>query len=168
MPSLFQIVSHTPLWVWPLLAAIIALGLYGLRPRTLPPWRLAILPMVGAAVSLTAVVQSPRPALAFAAWMLALLASLALGNALGRRRSVQWLADGRLEIAGGWFMLLFAVSIFAVRYALGVVFGVAPALKAEPLWIGLSSGAGGVIAGIGLGWLGGLLLRGRRSSVVAR
>jgi hypothetical protein len=62
-------------------------------------------------------------------------------------------------------MLLFGVSIFAVRYALGVLFGVAPALKAEPIWIGLSAGAGGVIAGIGIGWLAGLLLQVRRSSV---
>jgi len=165
MPTLFQIVAHTPPWMWPLMAAVIALGLYGLRPHTVPPWRLAILPMVGTAVSLTAVVQSPRPTFAFAAWVLALLASLPLGNALGRRRPVQWLADGRLEIAGGWFMLLFAVSIFAVRYVLGVVFGVAPELKAEPLWIALSSGAGGAIAGIGLGWLAGLLLRARRMAV---
>ena len=42
--------------------------------------------------------------------MIALLASLPLGNALARRRPVRWLADGRLEIAGGWFMLLFAVN----------------------------------------------------------
>jgi hypothetical protein len=168
MPSLFQIVAHTPVWVWPLMAAVVGLGLYGLRPHIVSPWRLAILPMVGVATTLTAIVQSPRPALAFAAWISALLLNLPLGHALGRRRPVQWLEDGRLEIAGGWFMLLFAVSIFAVRYALGVVFGVNPALKAELLWIGLSAGAGGVIAGIGMGWLAGLLLRGRRSAVVAR
>jgi len=166
--SFLQIVAHTPLWVWPLMAAVVALGLYGLRPRTVPPWRLAILPMVGVATSLTAIVQSPRPALASAAWLLALLASLPLGIALGRRRRVRWLADGRLEIAGGWFMLLFALSIFGVRYALGVVFGVAPALKLDPFWIELSAGIGGVIAGIGTGWLAGLLLRGRRSAAVAR
>jgi hypothetical protein len=165
---LFQIVVHTPLWVWPLMAAVIALGLYGLRPRIVPPRRLAILPLVGVATSLTAIVQSTQPALALVAWTLALLASLPLGNALGRRRPTRWLEDGRLEIAGGWFMLVFALSIFMVRYALGVVFGIAPALKAEPLWIGLSGGAGGVIAGIGLGWLAGLLLRGRRSVAVAR
>jgi hypothetical protein len=93
---------------------------------------------------------------------------LPLGAALGRRRPSQWLEDGRLEIAGGWFMLVFALSIFAVRYVLGVVFGVAPALKVEPFWIVLSAGIGGMIAGIGMGWLAGLLLRGRRASAVAR
>jgi hypothetical protein len=76
------------------------------------------------------------------------------------------LDNGRLEIAGGWFMLGFGLSIFAARYALGVLFGVLPALKAEPLWIGISGGVGGVIAGIGLGWLAGLLLRARRGALV--
>jgi hypothetical protein len=168
MPSLLQIVVHTPLWVWPMMAAIIALGLYGLRPRVVSPWRLVALPLVGVAVSLTAVVQSAQPAMAAAAWALALLAGLPLGNILGRRRPAQWQDDGRLQIAGGWFVLVFALSIFAVRYALGVVFGVAPALKADPFWIGLSAGAGGVIAGIGLGWLAGLVLRARATTAVAR
>ncbi|MBV8406224.1 MAG: hypothetical protein JOY64_01230 [Alphaproteobacteria bacterium] len=168
MPSLLQIVAHTPLWVWAVMAAIVALGLYGLRPRVLPPRRLAILPLVGVVLSLAGIVQSAQPALAFAAWSLALLAGLPPGHALGRRREARWLEDGRLEIAGGWFMLVFALSIFAVRYALGVVFGIAPALKADPVWIGLSAGAGGLIAGIGLGWLAGLVLRARPTAAAAR
>jgi hypothetical protein len=163
MSLLFQIIVHTPLWVWALFAFILGLGVVGLRPRTMPPWRLAILPLVGIGTSLSGIVQSPRPTLAFAAWFIALLAALPLGHAAGRRRPARLLDDGRLAVAGGWFMLLFGVSIFAVRYALGVLFGVAPALKAEPVWIGLSAGAGGVIAGIGIGWLAGLLLQVRRS-----
>jgi hypothetical protein len=167
MSSLFQIVVHTPLWVWPLFALVIGLGLLGLRPRTLPPWRLGILPLVGIGTSVSGIVQSPRPALAFAAWFVALLASLPLGHAVGRRRPVRLLEDGRLAVAGGWFMLLFGLSIFVVRYALGVLFGVAPVLKADPVWTGLAAGTGGVIAGIGIGWLAGLLLQVRRSPVAA-
>jgi len=166
MPSFFQIVAHTPLWVWPVFVLVLGLGLLGLRPRTLPPWRLGILPLVGIGTSLSGIVQSPQPALASAAWFVALLAGLPLGHSAGRRRPARLLEDGRLAVAGGWFMLLFGVSIFAVRYTLGVLFGVVPALKAEPVWIGLAAGAGGVIAGIGIGWLAGLLLQARRSPVV--
>ena len=165
MSLLFQIITHTPLWVWALFAFILGLGLLGLRPRIMPPWRLGILPLVGIGTSLSGIVQSPQPALAIAAWVVALLVGLPLGHAAGRRRPARLLEDGRLAVAGGWFMLLFGVSIFAVRYALGVLFGVAPALKAEPFWIGLAAGAVGVIAGIGIGWLAGLLLQVRRSSV---
>lgn len=166
MPSFFQIVAHTPLWVWPMMAFILALSWYGLRPRSVPPLRLAILPMVGLGTSLATILQSAQPALAAAGWAIALFAALPLGYAIGRRRAVRPLEDGRLEIAGGWFMLLFGLSIFAARYALGVLFGVLPALRAEPLSVSLSGGVGGVIAGVGIGWLAGVLLRARRSIVL--
>ena len=166
MPSLFQIVAHTPLWVWPLMVFVLWLGWQGLQPRIVPPWRPAILPLVSVGSSLAGVAQATQPGLAAIGWTIGLLAALPLGHVIGRRRAVRWRAeDGRLEMAGGWFALGFGLSIFAVRYALGVLFGVLPTLKLEPLWIGLSGGIGGAVAGIGLGWLAGLLLRARRASV---
>ena len=167
MPSLFQIVTNTPLWVWPLMAAVVALGLYGLHPRTVPLVRLAILPLVGLGTSLAGMLQSQQPVLSAAGWLVALLVFLPVGHAIGRRREVRKLPDGRLELAGGWFMLLFGLSIFAARYALGALFGVMPALKVLPLWIVLSGAVGGAIAGIGLGWLSGLVVRARGASDVA-
>lgn len=158
---LFQIVTNTPLWVWPLMVLVVWLGVLGLRARTLPLWRLAILPVVGLVLSFVGIGQAVQPALALVAWLAALAVALPLGDLLGRRRIVHRLDDGRLEIAGGWFMLVFGLSIFAVRYALGVVFGMAPALRADPAWIALAGGVGGFVAGIGLGWLGGV---GARSS----
>jgi hypothetical protein len=53
-----------------------------------------------------------------------------------------------------------------VRYALGVLPGVMPGLYAEPLWIVLSGGIGGIVTGIGLGWLANLLLRAYRPAMV--
>jgi len=160
MPSFFQIIANTPLWVWPLMALVAGLGILGLKPRILPLWRLAILPAVGLVLSLVGIVQAAGPGLAAAGWLLGLLAALPLGESLGRRRGVTPLGDGRLEIGGGWFMLVFGLSIFAVRYALGVLFGIAPALRAEPTWILLSGGIGGVVAGIGIGWLAGVAVAG--------
>jgi len=162
MPSLFDIVVHTPLWVWPLLALVLWLGWMGRKPRVLPPVRLAVLPLVGLGITVAGVVQSAVPAFTLAGWLVGLLLSLPVGYAIGRRRDVQWQADGRVRVAGGWFMLGFAVSIFAARYALGVTFGVWPQLAQQPAWIALAGVVGGTIAGIGLGWLAGLLLRDRR------
>jgi pimeloyl-ACP methyl ester carboxylesterase len=159
VPSLSQIVSNTPLWVWPLMLGVLALGVNGLRPRTVRPIRLAILPLVGLATSIAGMVQSPQPVLAGAGWIVALVLAFPAGQAIGRRRTARALPDGRLEIAGGWFFLLFGLSIFAARYALGVLFGVLPALKSVPVWIVLSGAVGGTIAGIGLGWLASLVAR---------
>jgi hypothetical protein len=167
MPSPFQIVANTPLWVWPLMLFVLWLGWRDLQSRTLPPARLAILPLVSVGTSLAGVAQSMQPGLAFAGWAVALLTALPLGFAIGGRRAVRLRPeDGRLEVAGGWFALGFGLSIFAVRYALGVLFGVLPTLRAEPLWICLSGGVGGLVAGIGVGWLASLLLRARRAAVV--
>lgn len=164
--QLFEIVTRTPLWVWPLMLVVLWLGWWGLRPRVVSPARLAILPLVGLGTSLSGIAQSLQPAPALAAWAVAVVAALPLGYALGRRRSVRLLEDGRLAIAGGWFALGFGISIFAVRYALGVLFGVMPHLRAELLWICLSGGVGGVITGIGIGWLATLLVRARRPSLL--
>ncbi|CAN5923388.1 hypothetical protein BH11PSE3_BH11PSE3_19990 [soil metagenome] len=163
MPSAYQIVANTPLWVWPLMLFVLALGLWGLKSQILPPARLAILPLVGLGTSMAGIAQSLQPGLAAAGWGVGLLLALPVGHAIGSRRAVRRRAeDGRLEVAGGWFALVFGLSIFAVRYALGVLFGILPVLRAEPLWIGLSAGVGGFVAGIGLGWLASLLLRARR------
>jgi hypothetical protein len=167
MPSLFQIVANTPLWVWPLMVFVLWLGVQGLRPRVIPWWRLAILPAVGLATSLGGIAQSANPVWAATGWALALLAFLPLGWVFGQNRPVRLHPeDAKLEIAGGWFALGFGVSIFAVRYAMGVLFGVLPALRGEALWIYLSSAVGGMVAGIGIGWLANLLRRARRSTMV--
>jgi hypothetical protein len=167
MPSAYQIVVNTPLWVWPLMLFVLWLGWRGLQPRVMPPARLAILPVVGLAISLAGIAQSPQPGLALAGWAVALLLAFPLGWAIGARRSVSLRPeDGRLEVAGGWFALGFGVSIFVVRYALGVLFGVRPSLHAESLWIVLSGGVGGIVTGIGLGWLANLLVRAYRPAIV--
>jgi non-heme chloroperoxidase len=162
MPSPFDIVLRTPLWVWPLLVLVLWLGWSARTSRTMHPLRLAALPLVGLGVTVAGVVQSAVPAFTVAGWLIGLLLALPVGHAIGRRREVRW-QEGRVWIAGGWFLLGFALSIFVVRYALGVTFGVWPHLARQPGWILLAGLVGGVIAGLGLGWLAGLLWRGRRA-----
>lgn len=163
MLSAYQIVVNTPLWVWPLMLLVLWLGWLGLQARVMPPARLAILPLVGAVTSVAGIAQSMQPALAAAGWAAALLIASPLGWAIGTRRAIRRRPeDGRLEVAGGWFALGFGISIFIVRYALGVLSGILPHLRAEPLWIVLSGSVAGVVTGVGLGWLANLLVRAHR------
>lgn len=167
MTLLFQIVVHTPLWVWPLMLFVLWLGWRGLQPRTLPAARLAVLPLVGVGTSVAGIAQSMQPGLAFLGWSVALLVALPVGYLIGSRRAVRPLGEGRIEIAGGWFVLVFAISIFAVRYTLGVLFGIMPALRAEAFWIVLAGAVGGIVTGIGVGWIANLLRRAYRPAVLA-
>ena len=168
MPSLLQILVHTPLWVWALLALVIGLGVHGLRSSIVPPWRLWVWPFIGLASAATAFVQSPRPALAVSAWLVGVLAGLPVGYRVGTRRGMRRLEDGRIALEGSWFGLSFGLAIFVVRYAVGVVLGIAPGLGTVPLWIGLAAASSGAIAGVGFGWLAGHLLRDRASFLLAR
>ena len=161
MPTPWQIIIHTPLWVWPLLLFVLWLGWRGLRPSVVS-WRLGILPLVGLINSLVGLVESATPVIAAGSWLAALLAAFPVGYLIGNRRAVRRLSDGRFEAAGGWFSMVFGLSIFAVRYALGVLFGWLPVLKTETLWIMIANGVGGVVAGIGLGWLASLVMRVRK------
>ena len=162
MPSVLDIVARTPLWVWPLLVLVLWLGWSASRPRIVHPLRLAALPLVGLGMTVAGAVQSTAPPLTLAGWLVGLLFSLPIGRLVGRQRSVAWQPDGRIRIDGGWFMLGFAVSIFAVRYALGVTFGIWPTLATQSAWVAGAGAVGGAVAGIGLGWLSGLLARDRR------
>ncbi len=145
------------------MAVVLWLGLQGLRSRVVPWWRLAILPAVGFTTSLAAIAQSVDPLAATTGWGVALLAFLPLGWAFGQNRPVRLRPeDGKLEITGGWFALVFGISILAVRYAMGVLFGVMPALRVDPLWIHASGAVGGMVAGIGIGWIANLLRRARQ------
>jgi len=153
MPSPLDIVLHTLLWVWPLLALVLWLGWSARKPRVAHLLQLAALPLVGLGVTIAGVVQSALPAFTLAGWLTGLLLALPIGHAIGRRREVRW-QDGRVWIAGGWFLLGFALSIFAVRYALGVTFGVWPQLARQPAWIAGAGLAGGAIfAGFGVALL---------------
>ena len=103
MPYVYQIVTHTPLWVWPLMLFVLGLGLWSLKPRILPPARLAILPLVGLGTSMIGIAQSPQPGLAAAGWAVALLLALPLGYALGSQRAIRLRPDDgdwKLQVAG--------------------------------------------------------------------
>ena len=69
MSMLLQIVTNTPLWVWPLLLLVLWLGWYGLRPRVMRPQRLAILPLVSLGTSMAGLAQAPQPILALVTWI---------------------------------------------------------------------------------------------------
>jgi pimeloyl-ACP methyl ester carboxylesterase len=164
MPSPLDIVLHTPLWVWPLLALVLWLGWSARLARTVHPLRLAALPLVGLGMTAAGILQSAMPRVTLAGWLVGLLLTLPAGFAVGRRRDVRHEPGGRVWVDGGWFALGFAISIFVARYALGVTFGIWPQLARQPEWILGAGIVGGVIAGVGLGWLAGLLLRNRRAA----
>jgi hypothetical protein len=169
MTIAWQIAINTPLWVWALLGLLLWLGWRDLRARTVAPGRLAILPAVAGSISLFNVLTSAQSALAVPAWLLALAAGVPLGLLIARRRRLEVDADeGRMWLAGSWFSMALGLSIFAIRYAMAVTAAFNPGVAREALWIVCANALGGIVAGIGVGWMACLLLRYRRAVQTAR
>jgi hypothetical protein len=150
---LIQILKHTPLWVWAVLTALVALGLWQSRQRHVRRSQLLALPLVLLMLGLWPMAPGfvARPLVA-GAWLLALLVAAQLGRRLPTPAAARWLAaEERLQLPGSWVPLVIILCIFSLRYATGV------SLALHPEWRSMLSAqlplalAFGTLSGIFLG-----------------
>jgi hypothetical protein len=149
-----MILTKTPVWVWAVLAGLIALGLFQARTRSVRRMVLLIPGVALGLYSLIGVMRGfPGHPEAIAAWcagfvmtLLGLRAPLIAALAALRRAP---LAQGVIE--GSLVPLMLFLAIFGVNFALGVTRGMAPAmLEQSSVYLGISALLGG-FAGILLG-----------------
>ncbi len=125
---LIQILMHTPLWVWALLTALLALGLWQRRQRHVRRGQLLALPLTMLALGLWSMAPGfvAQPLVA-GAWLLALLAAAQVGRRLPTPAAARWLAaEQRLHLPGSWVPLVIILCIFSLRYATGVSLALHP------------------------------------------
>ncbi|KAF1048317.1 MAG: hypothetical protein GAK35_00342 [Herbaspirillum frisingense] len=149
------IVSHTPLWVWPLLAFLLYRGWQAGRDRETPLLKALAVPLVMFALSVSGLLLSfgahPLNAVLGAA------ALLVAGFFSFRSRATAAIrvdaARHRIAQRGSWQPLLLTVGIFAVKYSAAVALALHPQLAADP-WFALpQSLLYGAFAGIFTGRL---------------
>jgi hypothetical protein len=129
----FMIISKTPMWVWVLLAALVALGLTQTRTRQVRLVRATVLPLVMMGLSLFGVLSTfgAKP-LPLGAWLIALIGSALAAKALGAWRGATWSAHtSRFEVPGSWLPMAIILSIFVVKFYVGVSVAMQPELKAD-------------------------------------
>jgi hypothetical protein len=161
---LFEIVRHTPVWVWFLLAALLALGISQLRRRRVPPARLLALPIALLAMGLWSTLSNfAAPLLPLLAWGAALAAGALLGRRLPKPAGTAW--DGaRLLVPGSAIPLVVIVAIFSLRYVGSIALVLHPAWRAASEVALPMSAAFGLIAGVLLGRALGLFALTRRAA----
>ena len=123
-----QIITHTPFWVWGLLTALVALGLWQRRERRVRPFQLLLLPAGLMALGLWSMapgfVAQPLSAVI---WLVAVTGAGWLGLQLPRPGAARWLpATGQLQLPGSWVPMVIILSIFSLRYASGVTLALHP------------------------------------------
>ena len=147
-----QIFHQAPVWVWPLLAGLVALGLSQRRDRTIALPRAAIVPLVMAGLSLLGVSSAfgTQPA-ALLAWALGMAGGVVLADAGGLWSGIVWSApQRRLRVPGSWVPLALILAVFVTKFAVGAITATQPLLRAAPMF--------GIAVGCAYGLLSGMFL----------
>lgn len=149
-----QILSHTPLYVWAILAFLVWRGVAELREREIAVARMFVLPLVMLALSLHDIARKfGLDAIALTTWMAAFAASALLAWRFCRVRVSPGTAPGRVRVAGSAMPLVLMLSIFAVKYATSVLLAVRPDLVGQSVVVTVVCAAFGVFNGYFLGRL---------------
>jgi len=146
-----EIVIHTPVWVWVLLAFLIYRGVAALQTREIQPSRALIVPLVfliwGGRGLLERAADQP---VALIAYGVALAAGLAIGWGLSTLAAPPTFigSTGLLRLPGSPISLIVICAAFAAKYGLAVALGTTPELGASAAFATLSGATGGLTAGI--------------------
>ena len=130
---MLMILSHTPIWVWVLLALLLALGLWQRRDRNVRRGQLLALPLALLVLGLWSMAPGfVALPLAAVCWLVSISAFVWLGTRLPRAAAARWLPEQRrLFVPGSWVPLMLIVSIFSLRYASGVGHGLHPEWRGQ-------------------------------------
>ena len=145
-----QIIRGTPIGVWLVLAALVALGLKQTKPRTVGSRRAAILPAAFVVLSLVGVLSAfGASLLGGVAWACGVVGSLTIGPRLLPRIRASWQAAGdTLQVPGSWLPLVLILALFGIKYAAGVSLAMHPVLVHEDDFVAACSLAYGVFSGL--------------------
>jgi len=145
------VVTHTPWWVFAVLAYLIWMGVKGLEPRTQPLARVFVTPAVFIVWGvLGAAGRRLPPGVNAAAWIGAAAIGLLPGALTSPRRIALNRSLNLVHFEGSLFPLVRNLTIFGLRYGLAVAtatsHGDAPGLAV------VATAVSGLSAGYFLGW----------------
>jgi hypothetical protein len=156
--AVFPVLRQTPLWVWGLLVALLALGASQLRERSASLARVSLMPLAMTVFSvsgtLSALGRSPHLAQAVVAWCIAaVLAFALLASARGRGLDdVRYDPARKLyRLPGSAVPLLLIVGIFLVKYVVGVDLAMAPSLVHNASYVLCVAALYGAFTGVFIG-----------------
>lgn len=150
---LIKIFQNAPIWVWGLLAALIALGLSQRRDRSLTLSRATIVPVAMMGLSFFGVssVFGLQP-LALFAWAKGLALGTAFALGTGLWKGIAWsTSTQRLHVPGSWTPLVLILAIFVAKFAVGAGLAMQPALRGELLFTAVVGLAYGSLSGMFFG-----------------
>jgi hypothetical protein len=124
-----QIISHTPVYVWALLAFLLYRGWLASQDRQIPLLKVALIPLVMLGLAVSGLNTSGALGEGvWAVWALGAAASAALIWTLSRREIQVDRAAGTVFQRGSWMPLGLMIAIFATKYTVAVASAMHPEL----------------------------------------
>ena len=121
MAMAYQILVHTPPWVFALFAYLVWQGIKAMQPRAMPIWRALIVPVVFIVWGMSRIgLGHQDSAWPLVAWTAAALVLLPLGVLTPRPFDVDH-TTGQIIRPGGAFALIRNLIVFSAQYAVGVI-----------------------------------------------
>lgn len=155
---LMQMLTHTPLFVWAILAFLIVRGVLATRERDANIRKLFIIPAVMLVMALQDIAtRFGLHGAPLAAWGAGVLATALPIWFLGRARIVAGSTEGNtagsLRLRGSWAPLGVMLAVFAIKYAAIVATVLNPQLRHDTLFAVALCAASGLSNGYFLGSL---------------
>jgi hypothetical protein len=144
-----EILRHTPVWVFLILAALVYLGARRVRTSQIPARQLFVMPVAMAGLSLFGLYQAfGASPVAAATWILLFALLLATGWILPTNPGVQYSsATRRIHVPGSWLPLALMLTIFFLRYVIAVSLAMHPSLRIETPFVAGIGAVYGLSAG---------------------
>jgi hypothetical protein len=144
-----QIIIHTPLWVWALLVALVALGYSQSRSRTINLRRVVIMPIAMILLSLYGTMSAfGASSVVLSTWLAAgaMVASLVMLRPAPMGTAYDSIGR-QFAVPGSWLPLLVILGIFCTKYAVGVTLAMHPSMARDALFAMLVDMLYGVFSG---------------------
>ena len=129
---LIQSLTHTPIYVWAILAFLLWRGVVELRDREIAARRIVVLPLVMLVLSLQDIWSKfGFDAHFLGAWLLGGAVTGLLAWKFSRSRVAAGTAPGRVLVRGSVVPLVVMLAIFATKYVTSVALAVQPSLAGQ-------------------------------------
>jgi hypothetical protein len=131
-----DIISHVPLWVWPLMLYVLTMTLRATRERTASLTRLLAIPALFIVWGISGLLTRQSVGLGLGLdWLVFAGIGAALASCVGRPVVLAVDRERRqVTLAGSWAPFVRVTAIFAARFGLGVTMAVRPDLRGALAW----------------------------------
>lgn len=148
---LLEIVTHTPTWVWVILGVLVVRGVQQMRTQDVSAQRMVVMPLVLCAYSAYGAwtaFGAAGPGAVVVAWAVGAMLGYAANAVLDMPRRVSANPDGSFRVAGSFAPLVLFLSIFLLRYVIGVALAIVPTLAQDMTFTLVASLVCGVPSGL--------------------